>query len=66
MSKRVLKAVSIFGGLQVFTIICSIVRTKVVAVLIGPAGVGLLALYNSTMEMLQTNSQLPEQDWSHY
>ncbi|MGM9851328.1 MAG: oligosaccharide flippase family protein [Muribaculaceae bacterium] len=58
MSKRVLKAVSIFGGLQVFTIICSIVRTKVVAVLIGPAGVGLLALYNSTMEMLQTNSQL--------
>lgn len=58
LSAKVLKAMGVFGGLQVFTILCSIVRAKLVAVWLGTAGVGLLALYNSTMEMLQTNTQL--------
>lgn len=57
-TRKVLKALSIFGGVQVITILCSIVRTKLVALWIGPAGVGLLALYNSTMEFLSTSTQL--------
>lgn len=52
LSAGILKAMSIFGGVQVITILCSIVRTKLVALWIGAAGVGLFALYNSTIEMI--------------
>ena len=47
---QILKATSLFGGVQVFTIIFSIARTKFVAVLLGPAGLGIIGLYNSTIE----------------
>ncbi len=52
LSAGILKAMSIFGGVQVISILCSIVRTKLVAVWIGAAGVGLFAIYNSTIEMI--------------
>lgn len=55
---KVIKAMGIFGGVQSLQILCSVIRTKLVAVWIGPAGVGLIALYNSTMEFLSTVSQL--------
>ena len=58
LSKTVLKAMSIFGGVQVITIICSIVRTKLVAIWIGAAGVGLFGLYNTAIEMLSAMTQL--------
>ena len=51
---RILKALSIFGGIEFISILCSIVRTKLVALWIGAAGVGLMALYNSTLEMLRS------------
>lgn len=57
-TSRVLKTLGIFGGVQVATILCSVVRTKLAALWIGPAGVGLLALYNSTIELLNQTSQL--------
>lgn len=52
LSAGILKAMSIFGGVQVITILCSIVRTKLVALWIGAAGVGMFALYNSTIDMI--------------
>lgn len=55
---RILKALSIFGGVQVLQILCAVVRTKLVAVWIGPVGVGLMALYHSTMDFLSSTSQL--------
>ncbi len=58
LSARVLKTMSIFGGVQCLSILCSIVRAKLAAILIGPAGVGLLAIYNSTMDMLSSTNQL--------
>ncbi len=58
LSARILKAMSIFGGVQCLTIICSIVRTKLAAIWIGPAGVGLISIYNSTMDMLTSTGQL--------
>lgn len=45
---------SLFGGVQVVSIICSIIRTKLIAVWIGPAGIGLIGLYNSAIEMIST------------
>lgn len=58
MSASVLKAMSIFGGVQMVTILCSVVRTKLVAILIGPVGVGLFTLYNSVIEMLSSATRL--------
>jgi len=58
LTARILKAMSIFGSVQVLALLCSVVRTKLVALWIGPAGVGIITLYNSTMEMLYTTGQL--------
>ncbi|UBB88546.1 O-antigen translocase [Candidatus Kaistella beijingensis] len=43
-----MKATSIFGGVQVFNIIIALIRSKVVAVLLGPAGMGIMGLLLST------------------
>ena len=48
----------IFGGAQVISILCAIIRTKLVAVWIGPTGVGLFGLFNNTIEMLSTATSL--------
>lgn len=58
LSAMVLKAMSVFGGVQVVNIMCSIVRTKLVALLMGPIGIGLFGLYNSAIEMLSSLLQL--------
>lgn len=52
--RQIMKATSIFGGVQVFNILISIVRSKVVAVLLGPAGIGILGLFNSTILLLSS------------
>lgn len=52
ITNGVLKALGIFGGVQMVTIICSILRTKLIAVWIGAAGVGLFGIFNSAIELL--------------
>lgn len=42
----------IIGGAQVANIFISIVRFKVLAVLLGPSGIGLLSIYNNLQEMV--------------
>jgi putative phospholipid-translocating ATPase len=54
ISQTIIKAMSLFGGVQVVSIICSIIRTKLIAIWIGPAGIGLIGLYNSAVEMIST------------
>src|SRR5690349_21496391 len=46
--KQIFKATSIFGGVQVFIILITIIRSKVVALLLGPAGMGIAGLITST------------------
>ena len=58
LSAMVLKAMGLFGGLQVFGIISSIIRTKLIALWIGPAGVGLFGLYNAALDMISSATQL--------
>jgi O-antigen/teichoic acid export membrane protein len=43
-----MKATSLFGGVQVFNIIIAILRSKIIAILLGPAGLGIVGLLNST------------------
>lgn len=57
-TSKVLKALSVFGGVQVVTILCSVVRTKLAALWIGPLGVGLLTIYNSTIDLISQTAQL--------
>lgn len=49
-----MKATSIFGGVQVFNIIIQIIRSKVVAILLGPAGMGIMGLLMSTINLVSS------------
>jgi len=46
--RQIMKATSLFGGVQVFNILIQIIRSKFVAVLLGPAGMGIMGLLTST------------------
>jgi O-antigen/teichoic acid export membrane protein len=46
--RQIFKATSLFGGVQVFNVIISIVRSKFVAVILGPTGMGIAGLLTST------------------
>lgn len=48
----------LFGGVQAAGILCSLVRSKLISIWIGPAGVGLFALFNTALDMLSTTTQL--------
>lgn len=49
---QIVKTTSLFGGVQFFNIIISIIRTKLIAIFIGPAGMGIAALLNSTINII--------------
>lgn len=54
LTRRVAGAMSIFFGTQAFTIFCSILRTKFIAVWAGQAGIGVLAIYLAAVELLSS------------
>lgn len=51
---QILKSTSIVGGAQVINMAIGLVRTKLVAILIGPSGVGLLGIYQSITGLTST------------
>ena len=58
ISRGIFKAMGIFGGTQMLTIICSIVRNKLVSVWLGASGMGLFGLYNSAIDMINVFSNM--------
>ena len=46
--RQIVKATSLFGGVQFFQIIISVIRSKFVAILLGPAGMGIVGLLTAT------------------
>lgn len=56
--KNILKATTLFGGVQGFNIILNLVRSKLAALLLGPAGVGLNGIFNETRELIHTSTNL--------
>ena len=50
--RSIMKATSIFGGVQVFQIVVRIIRSKLVAVLLGPTGMGIVGLFTSTIDLI--------------
>ena len=58
ISRMAMKAMGLFGGVQVAGILCSIIRTKLVALWIGPVGTGLFGLFNNALEMISIGTNL--------
>ncbi len=58
LSARVVKAMTLFGGVKIIEILCAVVRNKLLAVLVGPAGVGLNAIFNRALDLVGGISQL--------
>ena len=57
-NRMIVKAMSVFGGVKALSIRCSLVRNKLIAVWVGPAGVGLVILFNSVVDIVTTASRL--------
>lgn len=52
--RQIFKAASIFGGVQIFNILISVIKSKIIAILLGPGGIGLLGMLNSTLDVVKT------------
>jgi len=56
--KHILKYTSVFGGVQGLNILVGVVRNKLVALILGPDGMGLISLFNSTIKLVSDSSNL--------
>ncbi|NQX85205.1 MAG: oligosaccharide flippase family protein [Flavobacteriaceae bacterium] len=56
--REIFKATSIFGSVQILSIIASILRSKFAAIFIGPIGMGVLGLLNSTIKLISGISKV--------
>ncbi len=56
--RSIFKATSLFGGVQVYQIIISIIKSKFVALLLGPYGVGIQGLLTSGTVLIKQISSL--------
>ena len=54
--RQIMKATSLFGGVQIFTIIITIIRSKFVAILLGPTGMGIVGLLQSTINLISSTT----------
>jgi O-antigen/teichoic acid export membrane protein len=57
-SSRMLRATAVIGGSNVVATFIRIVRTKVFAICLGPAGMGLVGLYTSVMSTATTLAEM--------
>lgn len=57
LTQRIVKALGVFTGVQSAGMLCSLIRAKLIALWIGPAGVGLNALLTNALDVLGQLSQ---------
>jgi O-antigen/teichoic acid export membrane protein len=50
--RQIIQATSLFGGVQIFNIVITIVRSKFIAVLLGPIGMGISGLLTTTTGLI--------------
>ena len=55
---HILKYIGLFGGVQGLNVLVGLVRNKCVALLLGPSGMGLLALFSSTIKLIGDSTNL--------
>ena len=56
--RNIFKAVALFSSVQGLNILLSLIRTKLVAMFLGPAGVGLSSIYNETRELIHESTNM--------
>jgi len=52
-SKAALKATGTVGGGQIVNILISLIRTKIIAIILGPAGIGIVGVLTTASEMIK-------------
>lgn len=52
------KATSLFGGVQVFRLLSNMIRFKLIAVILGPSGFGLISIFNSVLNFVVYTSNM--------
>jgi O-antigen/teichoic acid export membrane protein len=55
---HILKYAGLFGSIQALNILVGMVRNKLVAMILGPGGIGLLSLFNSAVAFLSNATNL--------
>jgi len=55
---HILKYTSLFGGVQGLSILVGVVRNKLVAMILGPDGIGIVSLFNSIIKLVSDSSNL--------
>ena len=55
---HIMKYTGLFGGVQFLAISIALVRNKIVAMLLGPGGIGLMSLLNSYSKMVSDSTML--------
>ncbi len=58
LTAKVVKAISMLGSTQMFNMLCSVVRMKMLSLWIGPIGVGVMGVLMQTLEMVSNLTQL--------
>ena len=53
---HIIKYTGLFGGVQGLTMLMSIVRNKIAAVLLGPAGLALINIYNNVTRLINEST----------
>lgn len=56
--KSIFKANALFGGVQLYQILIQVIRSKFIAVLLGPSGVGIQGLYTSATRLISDISAM--------
>lgn len=56
--KSILKYIGLFGGVEFINIFVSLIRNKLIAVLLGPNGFGFISLLNSTIKVFSESTNL--------
>ena len=56
--KKIYKTTLLFSLVKVFQILVGIIRNKVIAILLGPEGIGIIGILTSTVSLLQKGSSL--------
>ncbi|MBQ8272614.1 MAG: oligosaccharide flippase family protein [Tidjanibacter sp.] len=56
--KTAFKSTAVFGGVQICTILLNVIKTKVVALLMGTVGFGIISIYNTITNLIHTTTNL--------
>lgn len=56
--RQILRYTSLFGGVQGIGILIGVVRNKLVAVILGPMGMGMISLFNATTKMAADSTNM--------